>query len=89
MARPYPQDRASFFRYRHPVSCVEDPLAVASEGFFDIAGGLGPYEWPPEHILSVTPLADVGLKLGDAAVRSPAELAVGQLGEPPLDQVQP
>lgn len=85
MARPYPQDRASFFRYRHPVSCVEDPLAVASEGFKDVAGGLGPYEWPGACV----PLADVGLKLGDAAVRSPAELAVGQLGEPPLDQVQP
>jgi len=64
-------------------------LAVGGEGFEDLIGGLGPYERAGVLVPFGDPLADVGLELGDAAVRGTAQLAVSQLGEPPLDQVDP
>lgn len=52
------------------------PLAVSGERFEDPLGRLGPHERPGSLFCSLTHFADVGLQLGDAAVRGSAELAL-------------
>lgn len=44
---------------------------------------------PGAAVPLIDPPADVDLDLGHTAVRRPAQLAGGQLGEPPLEKVQP
>ena len=51
------------------VSRVGNSAAVGGKGFEDLVGGLGPDERLGILVPLVDPLADVGLELGDAAVR--------------------
>ena len=51
------------------VSRVDNSLAVSSEGLEDVVGCLRPYERLGVLVPLADPLADVGLELGDAAVR--------------------
>lgn len=60
-------------------------MAVFCDGLQDVVSGLGPDEWPGVLVPLGDPLADAGFEFGDAAVGGAAELAIGELGEPPLD----
>src|ERR1700722_4233174 len=71
------------------LACLADPLAVLGDGLEDVVGGLRPGERLRVLVPLGDPLADVALELGDASVGGAAQLAVGELGEPALDEVQP
>lgn len=71
------------------VSRVVDSLAVAGEGVEDLVGGLGPDEGLGVSVPLVDPAAQVSFEFDHAAMGRAAQFAVGQFGEPALDQVEP
>jgi class 3 adenylate cyclase len=71
------------------VSCVVDSLAVGGDGVEDLVGGLGPHKRPRVGVPGVGPGLDRCGELGHRAVGAATQPLAGQLGEPPLDQVQP
>ena len=64
-------------------------VEVAGEGFQDVVGGFGPDERLRVLVPGFDPGADVGFEFFDAAVGAAAQFAVGQLGEPAFDEVEP
>src|SRR5215471_4051614 len=64
-------------------------MKISGDAVQDLVGGLGPYKWPGVVVPGVDPGPEVCFKLADVAVGRPAELAVGQLGEPPFYEVEP
>jgi hypothetical protein len=62
---------------------------MAGEAFEDLVRGLRPDVGLGVGVPCGDPGADVLLQRLDASVDAPPYLLVGQLGEPPLDQVEP
>jgi hypothetical protein len=58
-------------------------LAVCGDGLEDVVGGFG------AGVPRLDPGVHVGFEVGDAVVGGAAEFAVGELGEPALDEVEP
>src|SRR5437016_11326271 len=76
---------------RHKLSrvIINGPLSKTRDAREDLVGSLGPDERFGIGVMSVDERADGGLKLGDAAMHTAADLLVRQFGEPALHQVQP
>jgi hypothetical protein len=55
----------------------------------NLVGGVRPYEGFRVRVMCVDELPNGSLKLGDAVVSTTAQLLIGQLGEPALDEIQP
>jgi hypothetical protein len=71
------------------VSCRVDSFAVAGDRFEDAFGGLGPDVRARVLVPGLDPGADVGVQGADGLVGAAAQLLVGQLREPSLDEVDP
>ena len=66
-----------------------EAFEVASDGFEELVGRLDPDVGARVLIPGLDPVPDVTFELRYRAVSAPADLLVGQLGEPPLDHVEP
>jgi hypothetical protein len=64
-------------------------LTVGGESLEGLVSGLGPDERFRVLVPFAGPFAQVSFEFADGPVRGTAELAAGELGEPPLDQVHP
>jgi uncharacterized integral membrane protein len=71
------------------VSRVGDRLEISGDLVEDLVGGLGPDKRPGLLVPGVDPGLDRAGRLGDRPVAATPQPLAGQLGEPPLDQVQP
>src|SRR5512132_1778931 len=85
------EDPQTFGPHAHPclVSCPGDSVEISGEAVEDLVGGLGPHERPRVVVPGGDPDRDRGGELADRAVGAALEPLAGQLGKPPLDQVQP
>jgi len=64
-------------------------LAVSGEGFEDLVGGLGPYDWFGILVPVLGPGDDVAFEFCDRAVGRALQFTAGQFSEPAFDEVEP
>ena len=64
-------------------------MSEASDAAENLVGGFGPLKRARLSIVNFEKLRNGTFQLADAAMRSTANLLVGEFGKPTLDQIQP